>query len=105
MKKPWNALSKEKMMWKARLPSSMTVAIPNPHVRPSSGVRIAIFLLILTMALTSWNMELPTAARWVLTITRVTVIRFTTTMARAGTTKARRALVMSQLSQQASGRR
>ena len=49
----WKALSRAKIIWKINEVPFMRVAIPKPQVSPSSGVRMATFLLILIIMATS----------------------------------------------------
>lgn len=88
-------------MWNTALLPWNTVASPKPQVSPKSGVRTPMLLATWNRLLFSCLLGLsPTEGLRILVMTTTVMVMFTTTMIRAGMTKASRALVSSQLSQQ-----
>ena len=97
------ALSRAKRMWKVWWLFLMMVARPNPHVRPNSGVKMTRLLQIWKKVFLSCLFVLsPMFGLSIFIITTAVMNKFMATMARAGMTKAKTALLSFQLSQQAS---
>ena len=98
----WKALRRVNTMWNTALLPWNTVARPKPQVSPKSGVRTPMLLVIWNRLLFSCLLGLsPMEGLRILVTTTTVMVMFTTTMTRAGMTKASRALVSSQLSQHA----
>lgn len=97
------ALRRAKRMWKIRWLFLMMVARPNPQVRPNRGVKMATLLPIWNKEFLSCLFDLsPIVGLIIFIITTAVMNKFIATMIRAGMTKAKRALLSFQLSQQTS---
>lgn len=102
MKNPCSELKKAKAMWIPLFVDDIMVPIPKDQVSPNKGVKMTTHLrMTSSVCLSSLWAASPTPRLNILNKTTITIIMLMETIIKAGITKASRACVSNQLSQQA----